>query len=145
MSRISTHFSYHLLKELKGTICCNCGLDCKDKIIYHHIVPISLGGNDVINNIVPLCANCHELIHHATTSDNSISHSELIKAGLERARQNGKIIGRKKVQYTDLTDEIKQMIIKIKNNEICKAHAAKQLGISRPTLYKYIEIFDANN
>jgi hypothetical protein len=145
MSRISTHFSYHLLKELKGTICCNCGLDCKDEITYHHIVPISLGGNDVINNIVPLCAKCHGLIHHATASNNAISHSELIKTGLERARQNGKTLGRRKTKYTDLTDEIKQIIIKIKNNEIYKVDAAKQLGISRPTLDKYIRIFDANN
>ncbi len=145
MSRISTHFSYPILREIKGTICCNCGLNCEDQIIYHHIVPIALGGNDVINNITPLCEKCHKLIHYATASNNSISHSELIKAGLEKAKQNGKVLGRKKMQYDDLTNEIKQIIIKIKNNKISKVQAAKQLNISRPTLDKYIKIFDTHN
>jgi len=29
----------------------------------HHIVPVSLGGTDEIENLVLLCPNCHTLVH----------------------------------------------------------------------------------
>ena len=45
-----------------GKICKNCGSD--KNIEYHHIVPISLGGQDKIDNIVALCGKCHKAAHH---------------------------------------------------------------------------------
>ena len=144
MSRKATKFSYELLRELKGTTCCNCGLDCKDNIIFHHIVPISIGGNDAINNIVPICSVCHDLIHTGREKELR-KQSELIKAGLERARAEGKHIGRKKltfetlpinfIQYLDTHKDIKKINI---------MQAAKELKISRPTFYKYQEIYLAH-
>jgi len=56
MGRVkATKFSYEVLKELKGTICCNCGIDYNNEIMFHHIVPLSFGGTDKITNIVPIC------------------------------------------------------------------------------------------
>lgn len=143
MSRKATKFSYTLLKELKGTVCCNCGLDCKDNILFHHIVPISIGGNDTINNIVPICSVCHDMIHFGASTE-SISHSELIKAGLERARAEGKQIGRKKVTFEDLPEDFSIYAEQIKNKKTTIAQAAKELKISRPTFYKYLDIYNNN-
>ena len=42
--RQTTHFSYDILKKIKGTTCCNCGINCEENIVYHHIVPICSGG-----------------------------------------------------------------------------------------------------
>ena len=48
-------------KDVDGAIrCVNCGQLYAN---WHHIVPISVGGNDVASNLVPLCAQCHEIIH----------------------------------------------------------------------------------
>ena len=48
---------YNLLKE-KCVIC-----EWKYNINIHHIVPKSLGGINSIENYLPLCPNCHKLIH----------------------------------------------------------------------------------
>lgn len=44
-----------------GAFCVNCG--SREKIQYHHIVPLEFGGNNVISNIVPLCEDCHYKAH----------------------------------------------------------------------------------
>ena len=41
--------------------CANCG--STDDLEIHHIVPVSLGGRDVIENLVPLCSSCHKAAH----------------------------------------------------------------------------------
>ena len=38
MREQSTHFNYELLKQVKGAICANCGMDCGQEIIFHHII-----------------------------------------------------------------------------------------------------------
>ena len=141
MSRKATKFSHELLKELKGTICCNCGLDCKDNIIFHHVVPVSIGGNDAINNIVPVCSVCHGIIHFAETKALKMQ-SDLIKAGLERARAEGKQIGRKKVTFQDLPENFGIYVEKVKENKTTVAQASRELGISRPTFYKYQTVYN---
>ena len=44
--------------------CINCGRT--DNLSYHHVVPLSKGGNDIPSNIVPLCPECHALAHGFT-------------------------------------------------------------------------------
>ena len=37
--------------------------DATSRIVdYHHLIPRSLGGDDVPDNIVPLCRYCHDLV-----------------------------------------------------------------------------------
>lgn len=48
-------------KEILGRKCYNCG--STDSIEYHHVVPVCVGGRDVITNIVPLCHACHWAAH----------------------------------------------------------------------------------
>lgn len=49
------------LVETFGNKCANCGSEMY--VEYHHIVPLAVGGTNRITNFVPLCHNCHELVH----------------------------------------------------------------------------------
>lgn len=48
-------------KRKIGPRCINCGTE--EEIEYHHVVPLLLGGNDILENIVPLCHRCHKTAH----------------------------------------------------------------------------------
>ena len=48
-------------KEKLGCTCVNCG--STEKIEYHHIVPLCMGGTNRLTNIAPVCVNCHVAIH----------------------------------------------------------------------------------
>lgn len=140
MRTISSHFSRKTLEKIKGTVCCNCGIDCKENIVYHHIVPLGIGGNDVIDNIIPICTECHSIIHFSK-SKGLKNQSALVKAGLEKAKANGKKLGRHQTTYKDLTDNIKEYIQKV-NKGMSITEASKELNISRPTFYKYQKIYN---
>ena len=68
----------------------NCCFDCNSttNIVYHHVVPTSLGGK----NTIPLCQPCHDKVHYINKPRN-ISLSELTKKGIQRAKQRGVKIG----------------------------------------------------
>ena len=57
----SPSFREKMKKEL-GNTCCNCG--SKEKIEYHHIVPLKNGGTNNLGNITPLCQECHCKAHN---------------------------------------------------------------------------------
>jgi hypothetical protein len=65
------------------TKCFECGAPKEDM---HHIVPKSKGGSKTI----PLCAKCHGLIH----GKDFVTHRQLHKEGVERAKKLGKYKGR---------------------------------------------------
>ena len=66
-------------------ICFECGNE--GGIDNHHVVPESLGGTKT----VPLCYECHGLVHDR----DFVKHRALVRAGIERARAEGKYNGRK--------------------------------------------------
>lgn len=118
--------------------CINCGAEASH---WHHVVPKSLGGREGTNK-VPLCDTCHGLIHGVSYSDGTISHSDLVKQGLKRAKVEGKQIGAQKgVKLTTKKS--------IKAKEIIKQYSKDFEGtlsdtdvialaqISRNTYYKY--------
>lgn len=49
------------LIERHGTRCKICGSD--GPINWHHIIPFSCGGPDTVDNIIPLCEQCHARAH----------------------------------------------------------------------------------
>lgn len=127
----------------KGTICCNCHTDQKDTIQFHHIVPLSIGGNDCSSNIVPLCDNCHNLIHHNITKNGSYNHSSLIKKGIQKAKEQGKIVGRRKTTIENIPEKFKNFYYpQIKNKSMSIMEASHQTKMSRTTIYKYIAIIE---
>lgn len=64
MSSYSRKVAHQAKRELLlGSVCCNCGRECGEKIEYHHVVPLERGGRDVIENLKPLCYVCHSRVH----------------------------------------------------------------------------------
>jgi hypothetical protein len=62
--------------------------ECENKTVnihWHHVIPFSMGGKKCI----PLCENCHSIIH-----DTDLKNSNLIKLGLIKARERGIKLGR---------------------------------------------------
>lgn len=55
----------------------------------HHVVPRSLGGTKT----VPLCEGCHGKVH----GKRFLNHRTLIRAGLKRAKAQGKVLGRPRI------------------------------------------------
>lgn len=51
----------NVLPEKCGTACVCCGH--MESIEYHHILPLAIGGDNRISNIVPVCSFCHGKIH----------------------------------------------------------------------------------
>ena len=49
-------------KKEFGNTCCNCG--SKEKMEYHHVVPLKMGGTNNLTNIKPVCQECHCKAHN---------------------------------------------------------------------------------
>jgi hypothetical protein len=43
--------------------CYICDFDCRPVLVMHHIVPVGIGGNNDMSNVVSLCPNCHAIVH----------------------------------------------------------------------------------
>jgi Restriction endonuclease len=71
--------------------CYNCGAT-KD-LQYHHIVPVSCGGNEVPSNVAVLCSDCHSKVHYGR--EGIINHGECIRRGQSAAKERGVKLGRK--------------------------------------------------
>ena len=65
-----------------GRRCCNCGAAADHA---HHIVPLSLGGLDVLSNLVSLCGSCHGAVHGLDLTH----HRQLTRAGMAAAKARG--------------------------------------------------------
>lgn len=123
---------------MNNNICINCG---KPATCRHHVVPKSLGGNDT-TNVVPLCDICHSLIHKVSFEKGQLSHSELTKIGLQKAKKNGKQIGRSAgtTVITKKSIKAKEDIIKYNadfEGTLNDKDTMKLIGIARNTFYKY--------
>lgn len=66
---------------------------CNDNTLatqVHHIIALSLGGDNRETNLYALCNRCHGMIHNNYCKN----WKELQKQGIERAKQEGKFKGR---------------------------------------------------
>lgn len=55
-----------------GATCYACGVAKRPVLAVHHVVPVELGGRDVLSNLLVLCANCHRSVHWLATGDRSL-------------------------------------------------------------------------
>lgn len=53
----------HLLKE-RGPKCERCPYDRVPVLQVHHVIRRADGGTDALSNLLLVCGNCHEEIHH---------------------------------------------------------------------------------
>ena len=80
------------IRNLLPHRCMNCG--ATKGLQYHHIVPVSCGGQDAPSNIAVVCADCHSKIHFGVTG--KLAHNELVRDGIKRAKARGTYHGGKK-------------------------------------------------
>jgi len=66
-----------------GTVCINCG--SSDRIEWHHVVPLEIGGNDDPSNCVPLCYSCHK----------AVTNHQLVIVARMNEWKHGALTGRK--------------------------------------------------
>lgn len=64
--------------------CCNCGET--EHLDIHHIVPLSCGGTDKIENLVLVCQRCHQGLHHGHHIDRYKSYKNC--GGRKRIARN---------------------------------------------------------
>lgn len=65
--------------------CANCGRS-STPVEAHHIVPVSCGGSHKLDNLVPLCPDCHSAVHDDTMAptvkwytNGSLSNDEFVE------------------------------------------------------------------
>lgn len=85
------------IKDAKYHFCAACGSE--SDLQYHHLVPIALGGENVPENIVVLCAVCHQKWHNQKGRDH---HNYLCKEGIAKAKERGVRIGRPPANYENV-------------------------------------------
>jgi hypothetical protein len=91
-------------KLIRKDKCFECGLD--GDLHYHHVIPETLGGTKTI----PLCLICHGKVHNKKF----VNHKELQRIGIERAKKEGRFLGRAKGTKEDAA----KFLSKPKNKEI---------------------------
>lgn len=112
MRTFSRKTAYKAKQEMiLGSVCCNCGKDCGKQIEYHHIVPLELGGKDIISNLAPICFECHSVIHF----------------GCERKKPER--TGRKRKEYdAELLNDVYHRYV---SRQLSEKNAMKEIGTGR--------------
>ena len=113
-------------------VCINCGSTGAE---LHHVVPLSLGGNDIDSNKVLLCSKCHTLVHGTNPERRGTHWKELQKAGIEKAKAEGKYKGRKPKEYD--TELFRQMLIERRAGKRTAASIQREFGITAQTFYRW--------
>lgn len=124
-------------KNKIGLKCANC--ESIEGLEYHHIIPLSLGGSNLLSNYVCLCYECHALIHERKKAMNL---SEATKRGLQKAKERGVQLGAKPGAklVTKKSIQSKELIKKLNcdfDGTLSNEETYKEIGISRNTFYKY--------
>jgi hypothetical protein len=65
----------------------------KDDLQHHHLITRAEGGGNEETNLITLCAACHHKLHRRQR-DGTYSHRERVRAGLARAKDEGKQLRR---------------------------------------------------
>ena len=122
-------------KEEIGLKCCNCGSE--EDLQYHHIIPLSLGGNDINSNMCCLCYKCHYKLHHNGKDSKVANYGELIKNGKARAKQKeGFTDGRPKKKNKEQIQQMLQLLT-VNGGNMSYSQVSELYDISSRTLMRY--------
>ena len=132
MKAVDTKEGRDEFKRIRASFMAQCSRECgncgsADDLEIHHIVPIIYGGTNRYTNLAVLCGACHGAVHESK----SRSCSALTKAGLERAKAEGKQLGRPVA--TGTRDQVQRE----KVAGMTQDRAAKILDISIRTVKRY--------
>lgn len=122
------------IREMLPKKCINCG--STKGIVYHHIVPVEYGGNEVPSNIAVLCSVCHGKVHYGKSG--VIDHGELVKSGQMRAKAMGVTIGRKPADGEKIMRAIAEQSTQFNVYSLTtETEIMEQLGIKNVCYHKY--------
>lgn len=108
--------------------CFECGNEAHHE---HHVIPEVLGGTKTI----PLCVECHAKVH----GRRAMACGELIKAGIAKAKAEGKKIGgSSKGRIIAATPDQVETVRSMKAEGVAVAKIARTIGVSRPTIYRIL-------
>lgn len=124
------------LSNKLGTVCCNCHADACDTVMFHHIIPLSLGGTNNLSNIAPLCGKCHGLVHGQKREN----WKELQKIGIEKAKLEGKYKGRKKIEIDE--DLFKTTCSQWRSGLITAKRAMEIVNLKPNTFYRRVKEYN---
>ena len=115
---------------MNNDICFECGSN--NEIEYHHVVPKVYGGTKTI----PLCIECHGKVH----SKDFVKLRELSRIGIQRAKENGIVLGRtigssESIEVWSEKPKIKQILGLLKDNHSIR-YIAKLTNSSTKTVQK---------
>lgn len=110
--------------DARETKCFECGEPAEHA---HHVVPQSLGGTRTL----PLCARCHGLVHGA-----GLGLPALVRAGQDRARREGRRIGRPPASEEHAA-RFRDAMAAARRGAPLK-RTARQYGVSINTIRKYL-------
>tara|TARA_B100000683_G_scaffold218804_1_gene215205 strand:- start:46 stop:450 length:405 start_codon:yes stop_codon:yes gene_type:complete len=107
----------------------------------HHVIPSVFSEHDrkepfnpITNPCLKLCDRHHNMVHRIE-KENKYKHSEAIKRGQQRAKAEGKHIGRK----TNVNDAVITAVYQLRQNNVPIKRIAKDLQIGVGTVYKLLE------
>lgn len=115
-------------------LCINCGSPASE---LHHIIPLALGGNDIDSNKVWLCNKCHALVHNANLTTRGTDWKYLQKAGIEKAKLEGKYKGRQKIAINE--ELFKAECKKWRAGEQTAKQTMYNVGLKSNTFYRRVK------
>lgn len=134
-----TNEEISLMGKYVGTVsakgCCNCGKTGTGTM--RMIVPTQLGGRVVLSNMYFVCSDCL-LIEEERKYWTRLA----IREGMAKAKEEGRPVGRKKKTAKQLPKVFKNNYKKLYTGELTKTRLAEIVGVSRPTLDRYIKIME---
>ena len=71
---------HRAMQRLFPNKCMRCGWQ-EAPCDTHHIVPLSKGGENTIENGIILCPNCHRLVHHSIVEINELDTIQTLQMG----------------------------------------------------------------
>jgi hypothetical protein len=148
MARDGTNKHRDAVLERDDYKCANCR-QTKERaeLKAHHIVPLSLGGNNIPSNMTTLCGECHGKVHGK--GDDAGRLGKLISEGIASQQENEDYhhgpapLGFEKADGQlvegDEYQRVVEVLDRVARGELSKRQAAKELDTSRRTVQRSIE------
>jgi hypothetical protein len=105
--------------------------DCDSKEIFAFLFDQGVISDD---ETITVCDYHHNILH-GIMKFQMADHSSLIKNGIEKARQNGTVLGRPTV----VNEDLKNQLVTLRASGVPIKKIAKQLDIGIGTFYKIME------
>jgi transposase-like protein len=123
------------MSKMKLDFCAACG--SMEDLHFHHIIPVVITGEKRSvsdeNDMITLCSYHHEMIHGIQSSRQSY-HNTLVRKGIQKARENGVVLGRP----SQMTDEKIQQVAEMIKNGVGVRALCRKLGISTASYYRVV-------